>query len=469
MSQRETTHRLPSSVLPSPEVIAASVESEGLLDQTIALTSSASERGLRQARPIGFAPAEISALVHRDIVLRHAEEAAFLWLLRDRAVVAPHYSLTDVVNGDERVEAHADGLRIAGDDGWKVACEALQADEPGETFVAGLLAAESGLVERLEAVLPFCRASLSCARAMVSALGWATQVQAYPILAALLDSDFATDRLIGVGGFAAHAIDPEGHLLHLLYDEDENVRQRALRAAGELGRSDLLPQIMSFLTTTEPEMRFSAAWSAARLGDRSDLTVRSLEELAAAASTFQEAALTLWLRIIPRDAAEAVIRELWQDSRRLRLAAIGIGALGTPEMVPALIEMMSVEPIARVAGEAFSLITGVDLAYADLDCPPAMPSAEDGEADPDDDLPWPDADLIAAYWQQAQTRFPCGHRYLCGQEVSSASLVTCLRYGLQRQRAAAALELGLLRPTQPLFPVRAPGKRQQRRLAAWTS
>jgi hypothetical protein len=37
-----------------------------------------------------------------------------------------------------------------------------------------------------------------------------------------------------------------------------------------------------------------------------------------------------------------------------------------------------------------------------------------------------------------------------------------LRDGYQRQRAAAALELAIRNPGQPLFEVRAPGSRQQR-------
>ena len=39
-----------------------------------------------------------------------------------------------------------------------------------------------------------------------------------------------------------------------------------------------------------------------------------------------------------------------------------------------------------------------------------------------------------------------------------------LRNGRQRQRAAAALELALQQPGQPLFEVRAPGFRQQQPL-----
>jgi hypothetical protein len=39
-----------------------------------------------------------------------------------------------------------------------------------------------------------------------------------------------------------------------------------------------------------------------------------------------------------------------------------------------------------------------------------------------------------------------------------------LRYGYQRQRAAAALELAIRRPGTPLFNVKAPGYRQQQLL-----
>ncbi|MBW2737521.1 MAG: hypothetical protein JRE64_01460, partial [Deltaproteobacteria bacterium] len=55
--------------------------------------------------------------VIESIVEQHAEEAAFLWLLRDAAVQAPHYSLNDLADMDERVEANNDGLRVAGEAG----------------------------------------------------------------------------------------------------------------------------------------------------------------------------------------------------------------------------------------------------------------------------------------------------------------------------------------------------------------
>ena len=57
------------------------------------------------------------------VIEQHAEEAAFLWLLRSGAVQKPNYDLNDLTELDNRVEAHVDGLRIAGDAGWDICQE----------------------------------------------------------------------------------------------------------------------------------------------------------------------------------------------------------------------------------------------------------------------------------------------------------------------------------------------------------
>jgi|LGVF01.1.fsa_nt_gb hypothetical protein len=50
------------------------------------------------------------------VIEQHVEEATFLWLLRYAAVHEPHCSLSDLAYLDNRVDAHIDGLRIAGDE-----------------------------------------------------------------------------------------------------------------------------------------------------------------------------------------------------------------------------------------------------------------------------------------------------------------------------------------------------------------
>lgn len=51
----------------------------------------------------------MNTLIIPHIISQHAEEAAFLWLLRDNACCAPHYSLKDLAKLDDRVEAQLTG------------------------------------------------------------------------------------------------------------------------------------------------------------------------------------------------------------------------------------------------------------------------------------------------------------------------------------------------------------------------
>jgi uncharacterized protein (TIGR02270 family) len=144
--------------------------------------------------------------------------------------------------------------------------------------------------------------------------------------------------------------------------------------------------------------------------------------------------------------------------------------LGDPAFIPWLIEQMAIAEQARVAGEAFTMITRVDIAYEDLEGewpagfaagPTEDPEDDNVALDPDEDLPWPKPEAIDIWWKNHQGQFRAGTRYLLGKPMSREGLRDVLRNGRQRQRAAAALELAIRQPGQPLFEVRAPGFRQQ--------
>jgi uncharacterized protein (TIGR02270 family) len=126
-------------------------------------------------------------------------------------------------------------------------------------------------------------------------------------------------------------------------------------------------------------------------------------------------------------------------------------------------------PLARLAGESFTMITGVGLAYRDLERKPPEdfqagptedPKDDNVEMDPDDNLPWPEPKLVATWWQKNQGQFQSGTRYLCGKPMTIEWLKEVLRDGYQRQRIAAALELAIRQPGTPMFNVKAPGFRQ---------
>jgi len=111
-------------------------------------------------------------MIITEIVSQHAEEAAFLWLLRSNAIRQPHYALKDLAKLDGRVEAHLDGLRVAGEPGWELCKAALGNEEAGEVFAASVMAVESGIESRIQAVLDVVTAKPELIDGIVSALGW---------------------------------------------------------------------------------------------------------------------------------------------------------------------------------------------------------------------------------------------------------------------------------------------------------
>jgi uncharacterized protein (TIGR02270 family) len=133
---------------------------------------------------------------------------------------------------------------------------------------------------------------------------------------------------------------------------------------------------------------------------------------------------------------------------------------------------MAIPELARIAGEAFPMITGVDIAYEDLEgewpkgfeAGPTENSEDENVAmDPDENLSWPNPEAIHAWWKNHQRQFQPRTRYLPGKPMNPAWPQDVLRNGRQRQRAAA-LELAMRQPRQPFFEVRAPGFRQQQLL-----
>lgn len=407
------------------------------------------------------------------IIDRHAEESAFLWILRAAAVRAPHYDLKDLTGLEERIEAHIDGLRIAGDAGWQRCEEAMQHEEAGETFVATVLAIESAKPERIRRVVEMAGVNEDTLRGFASALGWLPRERIGAWAVGLLKAKHSLNRRIGLIACSLHRHNPGPVLGQLVEDDDHLVQARALRLAGELRRRDLTALVRAQLHNTDDRIRFEAARAACLL--RLDDGPGALLTFVQPDSPWLEPALQLALRAPGHDRAVAWIRRLAPQAALVRAVIQGTGIIGDPAGIPWLIGKMQVPELARLAGEAFTLITGADLADLDLEGeqpegfeagPTENPEDEDVALDADEDLPWPNPDKIAAWWTSNQARFRKGHRYLLGQSITVAHCLGVLRSGYQRQRTAAALELALLQPKEPLFEVRAPGHRQRRLLTS---
>ena len=88
----------------------------------------------------------MAAPILKDIVRQHAEQAAFLWAIYDDALLNPDDPANENMDEEriarvlEQLEAHIDGLRVAGRPGLAIAEERYaEFPEAGELFVLRML------------------------------------------------------------------------------------------------------------------------------------------------------------------------------------------------------------------------------------------------------------------------------------------------------------------------------------------
>jgi hypothetical protein len=416
-----------------------------------------------------------------------------------------HVQLKRLLRIDERICAHIDGVRVAGAVGLATLDGDLALPTSGHFFVVVICALQSRDASLLARMVTLAATLPEAERGFLSALGWVSAEDLQGTVRALLGSKTPIHRAWGLAACAMHRVDPGPILTQATQDADPIVRTRAWRVTGQSGRRDLADAarlaisrqaapvhdehatVVLHATPASPteaapdphaEQR-AAAWALTLFGEgHNDLVRQALltpepghvlpcqdaHRLATIAAPID------WARDQVRALAPQAEASAPHKRRMLRLA----GWVGDVQVIPWLISFMADDVWARLAGEAFSMITGADLALLDIERKPPEgvdfgpndnPEDENVAMDEDDSLPWPDQAKVQAWWQANAARFAPGQRYFAGEPPSPAHCIHVLRAAGQRQRIMAAEYLCLLRPGSKLFPVAAPAWRQSRWLA----
>lgn len=404
------------------------------------------------------------------VVHQHAEDAAILRHTRSELARAPHVKLHHLARLDERIAAHVDGLTVAGDAGAALCDAELEAPEVGAVFAAAVGAITRRDRARLDKLCSFAGAETNAKRGLISAFGWVSAYDLKGTVAELLAAEEPIRRELGIAACVMHRIDPGTILPQTIDDPNAALRARTLRAIGEAGRRDLLNDCLRHLRDEDSTSRFWAAASALLLGDR-DRSLGVLGDFAARLGPCREQALRLWLMAADLPSNHRMLKTLAREPADRRPLIQGVGIAGDAQLVPWLIGLMADDKVARLAGESFSTITGLDLAYLDLERNPPEdfesgptddPDDPNVDMDPDESLPWPDQSKIQSWWNANGSSFRAGVRYFVGKPLSPSHCHRVLREGYQRQRRVAAVYLCLLAPGTPLFPTAAPAWRQAR-------
>jgi len=200
------------------------------------------------------------------------------------------------------------------------------------------------------------------------------------------------------------------------------MKWRALKATGEFQDRSLEREITECLRHADAEVRFcrSVVWDVARISNRSAGIARDCRVRVESCSRRGE------LGRAPHGFGRrrVMAKTTGLQSKAFPAAMLVAGVVGDPVFVPWLVSLMGQLPLARLAGESFTMITGVDLAYRDLERKPPQdfnagptedPKDENIEMDPDDNLPWPEPALVQKWWDKNRSQFQNGTRYLLGK------------------------------------------------------
>lgn len=365
-----------------------------------------------------------SQLVSWAIVEETLDDAVFLWQRRDGKLAAHDWTLSDLENWvEDRLVGAVEGLVVAGDAGVdRFLGPGLTSDEPSHVAVSSYALLSSGMLRGIEifkaaflaatdARLLALGRGLELAPGAIDALAASVKTAPEPVLATWLGACAFQQRPTGrpIGEFlGSRDVTVQRVGARLLRFADHGTRQACQGLA--IGLADAEARdlaVESLLIGGLPQ-----AWPMCR-------------DLAGPAGGGSGRMLLLLAMIGAADEHKIVLDALGDETRQKdAIWALGFG--GRRAGADACLDFLAQGRHEKLAAEAFSAITGLDLAAAGLVAPPPGPEGsvliEDEDlpvnlSEPEDLLPAPDVGgdpvVEPATWptrrQHPVPRGPSGH------------------------------------------------------------
>jgi uncharacterized protein (TIGR02270 family) len=398
---------------------------------------------------------------------KYFDDASFLWVLRNNSINKFNYNWQEIKELDKRIDSQIDALLTSPDESWTICLSSLQLFQPGEVFVSSILAFRSLDIRKIQIAVEAGLTDHCTFEALTAAMSWLPDRYIHSWIKKFLSSKNLEHKYLALAVCGSRREDPREYLTHILNRADclchENLYARGLRLIGEIKRFDLIPILKRAAENENEVIKFWSIWSQILLGDRSKALL--LKNWITDPNPLQLQAVNICFRVIPIDLARDWIVTLSKNPLNQRVVIQTTAILGDPEAIPWLLAKMHNPVFSRIAGEAFTTITGIDLKEHNLileNIPKLENILPDNDIEDisdnidDGNLEFPDVNKLAALWQKYQTRFLVGNRYFFGKIINdNAETLTHLRKifinGNQKIREAAALELSLLNDSQYLL------------------
>lgn len=381
-----------------------------------------------------------------DVHEMHLDEASWLWTQWERALLAPDFDLADTAAVEERLLAHVDGLVEGGSAVAKALLwPALEQGDLSQVYAAMLALAQAGLpLAQLRALLHGTSPEQHPALQRALQLHEATSPGG---LLSLLDAEGAELQALLLEVLVFRDEAPEGVLRNFLAHPLCQLKALALRSLHTLPWTESRRLLEEALVSPSSVVRDAAIEVGLTMGARA-----AWESCRLAMKSAGSEPLVLWAMGGSEEDVESLVELLRAPERRAD-ALWALGFSGRVSAAEACLKWMEDEEVARLAGEAFSSITGLHLEgqwvrseEEPLDQPGPLDEPNlDADLTPraEDDLPRPDVEAVTAWWRQARGGFERGTRYLMGHALQADVLLTALERGPMRRRHVWARELSL--------------------------
>ncbi len=346
-----------------------------------------------------------------DVMQEHLEELDFLWEAREASIYRWDFRPLHLGRLEERMEAHLDGLR----EGGGVAIELAQASLEGETWTLVAAAAWSLLVRADPITGPvvdlIANAAGEASLGVRHALRHSSPALWMEAAQRKLPGGSDSAAVIWADALAFHrAAIPAGIIARLCGSGDPLIRRIAYSIRYRIGPPPTPPEIRIGVEDPDEVVRAWVLRAASRWGSKEVLSL-AREAAKRGAASDAEAVLVLgaWGGAQELEFLQEAVGRKPVAGAALR----GIGALGDPRGVPALLEGLRQPELAEAAGEAFTSLTGEPLGLVE-----STPGGEGTDI--------PDPVEAVAFWEKERGRFRESTRYRWGKPVDDIDLTEAL-------------------------------------------
>jgi len=363
-----------------------------------------------------------------DILEEHFEELEFLWGQRQEALRSPEYTLPELLELEERIEVHIQGLLIGGEHTIPIIQEGLSEDDSLTVFAAAYALLRLGIESAAQQVVD---AFLQAEGEQLDGIGQALCHGPIDMIIDQLKEALASGPApVAVSAAEALAFHKKldlktPRLAEFPQDENANVRRTAWRVVTlAFTSAPLPPDISSQLSeaamndedpTVRRQAMLTAAWT------RQPWLLEHCRKLSNEPSPDNwDAILLLAILGKPSDLNRILVIAKATELGPQRFRALG--AFGHPGVVETLLEgMKSEDPLTTTAaGAAFTKITGADIESDQTVQVPPEDGSEPDEFEQEflDEVTLPSPDSAQAHWQQAKAEFSSGIRWCRGLNLT---------------------------------------------------